>query len=57
MRRSEVEFQKTDVIEKDTEYNVSENGNVNACGDIPGLNRGKHCQINNVQNYFDDDVQ
>ena len=46
MKRPEVKFQKTNIIEKDTEYDVYEYGNVNTCRDILGFKRGKHCQIN-----------
>lgn len=46
VRRSEIKFQKTDIFEKDTGYNVHEYDNVTAGRNIPGLNRSKHCQIN-----------
>lgn len=46
MKRPEVKFQKTNIIEKDTEYCVYEYGNVNTCRDILGFKRGNHCQIN-----------
>lgn len=46
MKRSEVKFQKTDIIEKDTEHSVCEYVSVSACRDILGFKGGKHCQIN-----------